>query len=117
MLKWNKHFLSIGIILLFFSCNSRKEPSLLVTPATINGTVHSIKLERMEPYFIEHEGRDLFIQNCTPCHSSRYIYLQPDFPRKTWQAEVTKMIEKFGAQIDSSNINKLVDYLAMIKGK
>jgi hypothetical protein len=43
--------------------------------------------------------------------------LQPDFPRKTWQAEVTKMIEKFGAQIDSSNINKLVDYLAMIKGK
>ncbi len=71
----------------------------------------------MEPYFLEQEGRDLFLQNCTSCHTSRYIFMQPDFPRKTWQAEVTKMIEKFHAPIEPDNAKKIVDYLTKIKGK
>jgi hypothetical protein len=33
-----------------------------------------------------------------------------------WQAEVKKMVEKYGAPIDSVNCTKIVDYLVAIKG-
>ncbi len=109
--------LAITLLLLFPSCNAKKEAETPIQKAEIHGSVHSITMERHEPYFIEQPGRDLFIANCITCHTTRYIYAQPDFPRKTWQAEVNKMIEKFGAPISPDNVHKLVDYLTKIKGK
>ena len=52
--------------------------------------------------------------NCTACHSSDYIVMQPPMKDKKgfWQAEVTKMIKVYGAPIDEADVGKIVDYLA-----
>ena len=53
--------------------------------------------------------------NCTACHSADYINTQPrgpKFKKDFWQAEVTKMIKVYGAQIDDADVGKIVEYLA-----
>lgn len=53
--------------------------------------------------------------NCTGCHSVDYIATQPrgpKFKKEFWQAEVTKMIKVYGAQIDEADVGKIADYLA-----
>ncbi len=52
--------------------------------------------------------------NCSGCHSADYISTQPPQKNKKefWQAEVTKMIKVYGAQIDDADVGKIVDYLA-----
>jgi hypothetical protein len=39
-------------------------------------------------------GADAFRMNCMICHSERYIQMQPEFPRKTWEKIVDKMIKE-----------------------
>ena len=62
-------------------------------------------------------GKQEFVSFCGICHSLKYITMQPDFPRKTWDAEVHKMVEKYHAPIDSVKSRIIVDYLMAIKGK
>jgi mono/diheme cytochrome c family protein len=53
--------------------------------------------------------------NCTACHSADYVATQPRGPKYKkdfWQAEVNKMIKVYGAQIDDTDVGKIVDYLA-----
>jgi hypothetical protein len=53
--------------------------------------------------------------NCTACHSADYIQTQPrglKFKKDFWQAEVTKMINVYGAPIDDADVGKIVDYLS-----
>ena len=53
--------------------------------------------------------------NCSACHSVDYIQTQPrgpKFKKDFWQAEVTKMIKVYGAQIDEADESKIVEYLA-----
>ena len=64
----------------------------------------------------EGEGKKEFIANCGICHSLRYISMQPAFPRKTWDAEIHKMIVKYKAPVDSLVAVKIADYLTKIKG-
>lgn len=66
--------------------------------------------------FPEHKGKQEFVLTCAKCHSLRYILTQPNFPRKTWAAEVKKMVDKFGAPVDSVTAQKITDYLVTIKG-
>jgi sulfite dehydrogenase (cytochrome) subunit B len=57
---------------------------------------------------------DAVRNNCTGCHSADYISTQPrgpKFKKDFWQAEVTKMIKIYGAQIDEADIDKILDYL------
>ncbi len=82
---------------------------------SVNGSVHEIKIVPENPTFPEHEGKAEFISYCAMCHSLKYISMQPDFPRKTWNAEVHKMVDKYKAPIDSAVCNKIVDYLVAIK--
>jgi mono/diheme cytochrome c family protein len=52
--------------------------------------------------------------NCGACHSADYIITQPigpKFKKDFWQAEVTKMINVYGAPIDPADVPKIVDYL------
>ena len=83
---------------------------------SVNGTVREITLFPNEPAFPEGEGKNTFTSNCGVCHSLRYIYSQPNFPRKTWEAEVNKMRMKYHASIDSIVAVKIVDYLVRVKG-
>ncbi len=52
--------------------------------------------------------------NCGSCHSSDYVLTQPKgakFGKNFWQAEVTKMINVYGAPIEPGDVPKIVDYL------
>ena len=57
-------------------------------------------------------GRDKVEANCVACHSLDYIVgNSPFMNRQVWDAEVTKMIKAFGAQISDADAKEIVDYL------
>lgn len=50
--------------------------------------------------------------NCQACHSLSYIPMNSPFPNAAlWDAEVTKMINAFGAPIDAADAKEIKDYL------
>ena len=48
---------------------------------------------------------------CGTCHTPRYIPMQPPLPAATWDAEITKMMKTFGAQIPDADAQKIAQYL------
>jgi mono/diheme cytochrome c family protein len=63
-------------------------------------------------------GLDKVKANCSICHSNDYIQLNSPFmDRKTWEAEVTKMIKAFGAPVKAEDVKDIVDYLVRNYGK
>ncbi len=57
-------------------------------------------------------GRELVMGYCVMCHSVDYIQSNSVFmTRQVWEAEVTKMIKAYGAEIPADEVPKLVDYL------
>ena len=57
-------------------------------------------------------GHDLVENNCASCHSLDYPRTNAPFmDRKTWQAEVDKMTNVFGAPIAPGDAKAIVDYL------
>jgi sulfite dehydrogenase (cytochrome) subunit B len=55
--------------------------------------------------------------NCGACHSADYIITQPQgaaFKKAFWEAEVTKMINVYGAPIDPADVPKIVEYLVQV---
>jgi len=63
-------------------------------------------------------GRAVVEANCAGCHSLDYPRINSPFlDRKGWSAEVTKMIQVFGAPIDAKDVPTIVDYLVANYGK
>ena len=57
-------------------------------------------------------GRDVVEQNCGACHSLDYIKMNSPFLKPDgWTAEVTKMINAFGAPISADDAKAIQDYL------
>ena len=57
-------------------------------------------------------GRDQVMGYCVMCHSLDYIQANSPFmTRQVWEAEVTKMIKAYGAQVPPEDVPKIVDYL------
>jgi hypothetical protein len=57
-------------------------------------------------------GRDQVMGYCVMCHSVDYIQgNSPFMTRQVWEAEVSKMIKVYGAQIPPAEVPKIVDYL------
>lgn len=57
-------------------------------------------------------GRDAVVNACAACHSLDYIQMNSPFPdAKMWDAEVTKMIKVFGAEIPPEDVKTIVEYL------
>jgi sulfite dehydrogenase (cytochrome) subunit B len=57
-------------------------------------------------------GLDKVEGNCGACHSLDYIPMNSPFlDAAGWNAEVTKMIEAFGAPIADADAKAIVDYL------
>jgi hypothetical protein len=54
---------------------------------------------------------------CLMCHSADYLSSQPPMTRKAWEATVVKMKEKYGAPLQQSQIEPIVNYLAEAYGK
>lgn len=82
-----------------------------------DSTVHTILMPHDEPVFPPGPGRDEFVTGCVVCHSPRYITMQPQFSRTTWQSEVKKMKDTYGAHISDEQALKITDYLFSINGK
>jgi hypothetical protein len=61
-------------------------------------------------------NREFLVMACLSCHSPSYITMQPPFPRKVWEATVTKMVETYGAQVRPYDRKLIVDYLMTIRG-
>jgi len=66
----------------------------------------------------EGPGRDKVEANCTQCHSLDYILgNSPFMTRQVWDAEVTKMINAFGAPISESDAREIAEYLTRNYGQ
>jgi len=57
-----------------------------------------------------------FQQHCLLCHSARYVTMQPRFSRAVWEKEVKKMVDVYGAPINATEQQQIVEYLVAIKG-
>lgn len=63
------------------------------------------------------KGVELVERACVPCHSLRYIEIQPAMPRKNWAKIVDKMIKAYGAPVgDSVSAARIVGYLVAVRG-
>lgn len=87
-----------------------------VVPAKVDGTVHSISVPYGNFDLPAGPNLDVYLANCVSCHTSRYVVNQPNFPRKTWEVEVTKMVKVYGAPIDEEKQKLIVDYLMTVRG-
>ena len=76
----------------------------------------TIELPQVEAKLPDGPGRDAVTTACVLCHSTRYITMQPAFPRETWAASVEKMRKVFGAPITNEQVPAIVDYLVSIRG-
>ncbi|PZA06334.1 MULTISPECIES: sulfide dehydrogenase [unclassified Meiothermus] len=63
------------------------------------------------PELADGPGKELVQGYCQVCHSTTYITMQPPLPAATWQAEVTKMINTYGAQIPEDTAKAITAYL------
>lgn len=79
--------------------------------------VKNINLDYHQPDLPPGPGHDLFAAQCVVCHSPRYVIDQPVFPRKTWTAEVKKMVDSYGAMISPDQQKEIVDYLVHWHGR
>ena len=58
-------------------------------------------------------GLDVVQSNCAACHSLDYIVINSPFlDAPGWQAEVTKMVNAYGAPIEKADQDKVAAYLA-----
>lgn len=93
-----------------------------VGPITVTGTVpdglaKTMILPHDEPGMPGGPGIEAFLINCGTCHSSRYISMQPHFPRAVWLAEVQKMVKVYGAPVAEDQVAPIVDYLVSYQGR
>jgi sulfite dehydrogenase (cytochrome) subunit B len=57
-------------------------------------------------------GDEIARKNCSFCHSTDYIVIQPHLTAQQWDAEVKKMIAVYGAPISAADAKTISDYLA-----
>lgn len=63
------------------------------------------------PELAKGEGLDIVQGYCNLCHSVTYITMQPPLPAATWEAEVFKMIDTYGALIPEDETRQVIVYL------
>ena len=92
--------------------SSRSKPASNKAPAK----VVEITLPDYSPKPPDGPNLETYEKNCLLCHSARYVLMQPAFPRSTWEKEVAKMADAYGANIPEAERPKIVDYLVAVKG-
>jgi hypothetical protein len=103
----------MAFMLLVSSCTNEKpaQPEIPV-PA------ESTDIKAVETVLPQAGNVALIEANCVPCHSLRYIEMQPQLSYKAWEKIVDKMITAYGAPIrDSATKQDIINYLYAIKGK
>ena len=111
--RYKMMFVFIAIVMVTARCKPVNEKN--IADNTTNTDANLVPVS--EASLPDAPGAEAFRMNCMICHSERYIQMQPEFPRKTWENVVNKMIKNFGAPISDSTSQAIVDYLTTIKGK
>src|SRR5260370_24865763 len=120
--------LSVAVAMLAYALwgrSGRERSAASPTPAAVIPVsrltevkpVKEIELDYHAPDLPPGPGQDEFATQCVICHSPRYVLNQPAFPRKTWTAEVHKMVKGYGAPIDPVQQIEIVNYLVSWHGK
>jgi DMSO/TMAO reductase YedYZ molybdopterin-dependent catalytic subunit/cytochrome c5 len=91
-------------------------PASAAEPSKADDEEKSIQLPVIAAELPEGKGLATVNATCTMCHSTRYISMQPNFPRKTWAATVDKMRKTFGAPLSDQQASEVVDYLVAVRG-
>ncbi len=81
------------------------------------GSKHTITLPQYNPDIPNGPHVEVYRNNCLICHSARYVLTQPRFPEATWQKEVKKMVDAYGASISETDQRLIVEYLVSIRGE
>jgi len=104
------------VVALALGACDRGAPTSAPAEAT-DPSVRTLALPELDPDLPEAPGKSITLASCLTCHSARYIADQPSFPRKTWTAEVDKMIKAYGAPIAPETTKPIVDYLVATHGR
>lgn len=102
------------MVLLLCNCNSGTQDDAATTKAD-NATVTDVTdVQTVLPQ----AGHVALVEGyCTPCHSLRYIEMQPAMSYPAWEKLVDKMINVYHAPIrDTLKRRQIIDYLHAIKG-
>jgi len=102
------------VVLLLCNCNGGQED----TPATQAETTATVTDVSTVQTVLPQAGHVALVEAyCTPCHSLRYIEMQPAMSYPAWEHLVDKMIKVYNAPIrDTVKRRQIIDYLHAIKG-
>lgn len=78
----------------------------------VTGTAKSITLPDIATPLKDGPGKEHVEGNCTICHSTDYINMQPKFARAKWSGIVKKMVKTFGCPVNEAEMKAIEDYLA-----
>ncbi len=93
------------------SCIAATVMTVGIGLATANPVTY--KLPEETATFRPGPGVEAARNNCGACHSADYVSIQPPKKGKAfWDAEVTKMIKTYKAQITDADAKTIADYLA-----
>jgi len=84
--------------------------------AVASGKVERITLPNYSGEVPKGPNVQVYEKDCLLCHSARYVTTQPAFSRSTWEKEVKKMVDAYGATVPESDQSKIVDYLVAVRG-
>jgi len=103
-------------VFLVASCNSGEQQPPVTN--SNNDSVQAINIGDVTTVLPQAGDVELIENNCVPCHSLRYIQMQPELSYKAWEKIVDKMITVYGAPVrDSATREHVINYLFAIKGK
>lgn len=86
--------------------------------ATNKDTVLPMDISAVKTVLPQAGNVELIESYCMPCHSLRYIEMQPELKYHEWEKLVDKMITVYGAPIrDTVKKRDIINYLHAIKGK
>lgn len=109
-----RYFTLWAIVFMLVICACKDEPT---APAEIPPPPEPIDIASVQTVLPQAGNVALIEANCVPCHSLRYIEMQPQLSYKAWEKIVNKMITAYGAPIrDSVTRQDIINYLYAIKG-
>ena len=86
--------------------------SITLMTAITAFTGSSSNAEEKQVQLREAPGLDKVESQCAACHSLDYVQMNSQFLSAAgWEAEIAKMINAFGAQIDQADAKTIADYL------
>lgn len=110
-------YIVISILLAIASCNSG-EHQPAITGNGGDDSIEAINTGDVTTELPQAGDVALIEANCVPCHSLRYIQMQPELSYKAWEKIVDKMITAYGAPVrDDVTREKVIGYLYAIRGK